>query len=66
MYTIHPMPPGEKKYNNNKHNLLLLYIRLKRYNEIQLTKNKMSLNNRNIKNRPSFPFGFVNIKHRTK
>ena len=37
------------KYNNNKHNLLVLHKILKNFNEIQLTKNKMDLNNRKIK-----------------
>ena len=31
------------KYNNNKHNMLVLYKRWKKHNEIQLTKNKMDL-----------------------
>ena len=33
------------KYNNSKHNLLVFYKRWKKYNEIQLTKNKMDLSN---------------------
>ena len=33
-------------HNNNDHNMLLLYLRWKKYNEIQLTKNKEYLNNR--------------------
>ena len=41
-------------YNNNKHNILVLYKKCKKYNEFQLTKNKMDLNNRkwNIINPP--------------
>ena len=34
------------KYNNNKHNMLALYKRWKKYNEFQLTKNNMDLKNR--------------------
>ena len=35
--------------NNNKHNMPVLCKRVKKYNEIQLTKNKMDLKNRKIK-----------------
>ena len=37
------------KYNNNKHNMLVLHKRWKKYDEFQLTKNKMDLNNRKSK-----------------
>ena len=33
------------KYNNNKHNIVVFYKIWIEYNEIQLTKNKMDLNN---------------------
>ena len=34
---------SQSKYNNNnnKHNMVILYKNWKKYNEIQLTKNKM-------------------------
>ena len=32
------------KYNNNKHNMSVLYKSWKKYNEFQLTKNKIDLN----------------------
>ena len=35
--------------------MLALYKRLKNYNVIQLTKNKMDLNNRKMKNHPHAP-----------
>ena len=41
--------------NNNKHNLLVFYKRWKKYNERQLTKNKMELNNRKMTNHPPSP-----------
>ena len=40
------------KYNNNKQNTVVFYKIWKKYNEIQLTKNKMDLNNRKITNHP--------------
>ena len=40
------------KYNNNKHNLLVLQKRWKKQNGIQLAKNKMDFTNRKIKNHP--------------
>ena len=40
----------ESKNNNNKHYIVVLYMIWKTYNEIQLPKNKMDLNNRKIKN----------------
>ena len=43
------------KYNYNKHNMLELYKRWKTHNEIKLTKNKMALNDQNMKNHPPFP-----------
>ena len=36
------------KYTINKHNLLVFYNRWKKYNESQLTNNKMDLNNRQM------------------
>ena len=32
------------KYNNNKQNVVIFYKKWKKYNEIQLTKNKMDFN----------------------
>ena len=43
------------KYNNYKHNLLPFYKIWKKYYEVQLTKNKMNLNNRIMKNHPPSP-----------
>ena len=40
------------KYNNNKRNIVVFYKKWKEYNEIQLTKYKMDLNNPKIKNHP--------------
>ena len=34
--------------NINKHNVVVFYKKWKKYNEIQLTKNKMDMNNRKI------------------
>ena len=34
--------------NNNIHNMQIFYMNWKKYNEIQLTKNKMDLNNRKL------------------
>ena len=41
-----------KKDNNNKHNIMVFYKIWKKYDEIQWTKNKMDLNNRNEKSSP--------------
>ena len=41
-----------QKYNMNKHNIVLFYKIWKMYDEIQLTKNKMDLNNRKMTNHP--------------
>ena len=49
LYSLTPFP-FYSKYNNNKHNLFVFYKRWKKYNEIQLIKNKTYLNNRKIKN----------------
>ena len=38
----------KSKYNNNKQNMVIFYTKLKKYNEIQLTKNKMDLNDRKM------------------
>ena len=47
----HPRP--QSKYNNNnKHNVVAFYKRRKKYDEIELTLNKIDLNNRKIKNHP--------------
>ena len=43
------------KYNNNKQNMVIFYMKWKKYNEIQLTKNKMDLDNRKMTNHPSSP-----------
>ena len=51
---------SESKYNNNKHNLLVFDKIWKKYNEIQLTKNKMDLNNRKIKkHQPSQEYIYI-------
>ena len=42
------------KYNNNK-NKVVFYNMWKKYNEIQLTNNKMDFNNRIMINHPTFP-----------
>ena len=56
--TDHPPSPELttlSKYNINKHNMVPFYETWKKYNEIQLTKNKMELNNRKMTNQPPFP-----------
>ena len=40
------------KYNNNFKNMIIFYKKLKKYNEIQLTKNKMDLNIWKMTNHP--------------
>ena len=35
----------KSKYNNNKHNMVIVYKKWKKYNEIHLTKNEMSEKN---------------------
>ena len=35
--------------------MVIFYMKWKKYNEIQLTKNKMDLNNRKMTNHPSSP-----------
>ena len=45
--------------NNNKQNIVVFYKIWKKYNEIQLTKNKMDLNNRKFTNHPPTP----NLNH---
>ena len=42
----------KSKYNNNKQNEVIFNKKWKKYNEIQLTKNKMDLNIRKITNHP--------------
>ena len=50
-----PRPISTKsKCNNNKHNMKFYNI-WKTYNEIQLTKNKIYLNIRKMKNHPPSP-----------
>ena len=44
---------------NNKQNIIVFYKIWKKYNEIQLTKIKMDLNNRKMTNHPAFP-GTIN------
>ena len=43
-----PIAPESKYNNNNKQNIVAFYMIWKKYNEIQLTKNKMDLNNRKM------------------
>ena len=43
---------SSSKYNNNKRNLLVFYKIRKNLNEIELTKNKVDLNNWKKKNHP--------------
>ena len=43
------------EYNNNKHNIVIFYKKWKKLNKIQLTKNKMDLNNQKIKNHQPSP-----------
>ena len=42
-------------YSNNKHNIVVFYKIWKKYNEIQLTKNKIALNNQKMTNHPPSP-----------
>ena len=41
---------SKSKYKNNKQNVVIFYKKWKKYNEIQLTKNKMDLNIRKMTN----------------
>ena len=43
------------KMYNSQHNIVVFHKIWKKYNEIQLTKNKMDLNNRIMKNHPPSP-----------
>ena len=43
------------KYNNHKQNMEIFYKNWKKYNEIQLAKNKIDLNNKKITNHPCSP-----------
>ena len=45
-------------YFDNKQNMVIFYKKWKKYNEIQLTKNKMNLNNRKMTNHPPSPCDF--------
>ena len=45
----------KSKYNNNKPNMVIFYKKWKKYNEIQLAKNKINLNIRKMTNYPPFP-----------
>ena len=47
------------KYNNNKQNMVIFYKKWKKYNEIQLTKNKMDLNIRKMTTHPPSPAQFL-------
>ena len=47
--------------NNNKHNKVIFNKKLKKYNEIQLTKNKMDLNNQKMKDHPASHEAFLKI-----
>ena len=57
--TIKRSPDGLSHPNRNtiiiKNNLVKFYKKWKKYNEIQLTKNKMDLNNRKITNHTPSP-----------
>ena len=55
--TVIPLLPNatKAKYNNNKQNVVIFYNKWKKYNEIQLTKNKMDLNIRKMTNHPPSP-----------
>ena len=44
-----PDGQGYPNENNNKHNLLVLHKIWKNFNEMQLTKNKIDLTNRKMK-----------------
>ena len=46
---------SKPKYNNNKQNMVIFYKKWQKYNEIQLTKNKMDLNNRKMTHHPPPP-----------
>ena len=48
-------PPDQNTILINTINMVLFYKIRKRYNEIQLTKNKMDLNNRKMTHRPPSP-----------
>ena len=41
--------------------MVLFYKKWKKYNEIQLTKNKMALNNRKLTNHPPSPMCFIKL-----
>ena len=43
---------SKSKYNNYKHNMAIFYKTWKKYDEIQLTKNEMDLNMKNMTNHP--------------
>ena len=43
------------KYDNNKQYMVVFYKIWKKYGEIQLTKNKMNLNNWKMKSHPPSP-----------
>ena len=46
---------SQSKYNNNEQNIVVFYKIWEKNNEIQLTKNKMDLNNRKMTNHPPSP-----------
>ena len=41
--------------------MVIFYKKWKKYNEIQLTKNKMDLNNRKVTNHPPYPEELINL-----
>ena len=44
------------KYNINKHNMVVFCRKWKKYNVNKVTKNRMDLNNRKMKNYPPSPY----------
>ena len=51
------------QYNNNKHIFLVFYKIWKKFNEIQLTKNKIDLKNQKMKNHPPSADNVCNNKN---
>ena len=50
-----PLGVTKIQYNTNKQNKVIFYKKWQKCNEIQLTKNKMNLNNLKMKNHPPSP-----------
>ena len=55
-----PSQPNQNTIIINIMNMVVFYKMWKKYNEIQLTINKMDLNNRKMKNHPPSPGGCIN------